>query len=83
MDHPNSFRYPTRWHVRDYGLFTANPFALKYYEPEKGWNGDYTLKKGETLHFHYRLYIHAGDTQQADVKDKYLNFIFPPNVSVE
>jgi hypothetical protein len=80
MDHPDSFRYPTRWHVRDYGLFTANPFAMQYYEPEKGVKGDYTIKKGDLLRFKYRLYIHAGDTQQGEVKDRYFGFIFPPKV---
>src|SRR5205814_3733 len=27
LNHPSSFRYPTPWHVRTYGLFTANPFG--------------------------------------------------------
>ena len=27
LNHPRSFRYPTTWHVRDYGLFAANPFG--------------------------------------------------------
>ena len=27
LNHPDSFRYPTTWHVRDYGLFAANPFG--------------------------------------------------------
>jgi hypothetical protein len=83
FDHPDSFRYPTRWHVRDYGLFTANPFALKYYEPERGWNGDHTMKKGESLTFRYRLYAHRGDTQSAGVSDRFLTFIHPPKIEVK
>lgn len=82
MDHPDSFRYPTRWHVRDYGLFAANPFALKYYEPDRGWTGDHTMKIGEHLDFRYRLYVHEGDTQQAGVADKYLGLVAPPKVEV-
>ncbi|MHC5544912.1 DUF6807 domain-containing protein, partial [Singulisphaera rosea] len=27
MNHPESFRFPTTWHVRTYGLFAANPFG--------------------------------------------------------
>lgn len=27
FNHPSSFRYPTDWHVRTYGLFAANPFG--------------------------------------------------------
>jgi hypothetical protein len=83
MNHPSSFRYPTRWHVRDYGLFTANPFALKHYEPERGWNGDHLLKQGEQLLFKYRLYIHDGRTHEANVRDKFLAFAYPPKITVE
>jgi hypothetical protein len=80
MDHPSSFRYPTRWHVRDYGLFAANPFALKYYEPQRGWNGDHTMRKGDELDFRYRLFVHEGDTAEAGVGEKYFGFIAPPTV---
>lgn len=83
MDHPTSFRYPSRWHVRDYGLFAANPFALKYYEPDRGWNGDHTIKNGDTLDFCYRLYVHEGDTEQAGVGEKYFGFIAPPKVELD
>ena len=27
LNHPESFRHPTTWHVRTYGLFAANPFG--------------------------------------------------------
>jgi hypothetical protein len=27
LDHPSNPGHPARWHVRDYGLMTANPFA--------------------------------------------------------
>jgi len=52
-DTPESFRYPTYWHVRTYGLFAANPFGEHDFlsKPEK--TGEYTLKKGETLRFKY------------------------------
>lgn len=82
MDHPTSFRYPTRWHVRDYGLFAANPFALKYYEPNKGLIGDHTIPNGEEIGFGYRIYIHEGNTAEAGVRDRYFGFIAPPKVGI-
>lgn len=83
MDSPASFRYPSRWHVRDYGLFTANPFALKYYEPDKGINGDHTIPNGEEIRFRYRMYVHEGSVEQADVQGRYDDFVSPPTVEVE
>jgi hypothetical protein len=60
LNHPSSFRFPTTWHVRPYGLFAANPFGWKDFgRPERG---DYTLAAGETVRFAYRVILHKGDT---------------------
>jgi hypothetical protein len=60
LNHPDSFRFPTTWHVRDYGLFAANPFGWKDFgRPDRG---DYTVPAGQTLHFAYRVILHTGDT---------------------
>jgi hypothetical protein len=60
LNHPGSFRFPTTWHVRDYGLFAANPFGWKDFgRPDRG---DYTLPAGETLRFAYRVILHRGET---------------------
>lgn len=82
MDHPLSFRYPTYWHVRDYGLMGANPFALGDYTGGLK-NGSHLLKAGETLRFVYRVLIHRGDAGEGDVRHHYLNFVSPPRVGVE
>ncbi|MFX0101979.1 MAG: PmoA family protein [Candidatus Hodarchaeota archaeon] len=79
LEHPESFMYPTYWHVRDYGLFSANPFGLKYFT-NKRLNGDYTLKNGDSMTFKYRLLIHAGDARDGKVAERYLNYIFPPDI---
>ncbi len=47
MNHPSSFRYPTYWHVHNYGLFAANPFGLHDFHGSKDENeGTYTLPQG-------------------------------------
>jgi hypothetical protein len=76
MDSPFSFRHPTHWHVRDYGLMGANAFGYSYfYNKEK--NGEHVLKKGESIRFLYRIYIHSGDVEEAHVAETYAAFVNP------
>jgi len=67
FNHPSSFRYPTWWHVRTYGLFAANPFGIKDFEPELKTDGTVVLKKGESLRFSYRMIFHSGDAASLDL----------------
>ena len=83
FDHPDSFRYPTYWHVRDYGLMTANPFGLSYFKNDPAQRGDFTLRQGAALCSFYRLYIHIGDATEGRVGAKYNDFVHPPEVDVE
>ncbi len=79
----DNLRHPTNWHVRNYGLMTANCFGLSYFYGDKPANGDYKLGAGETLSFRYRLYIHDGTTEKAEAGEKYHDFINPPSVEIE
>jgi len=72
--HPSNLRHPTRWHVRGYGLMAANCFGLSHFVGD-GANGDYTLKSGEKLTFHYGVYVHSGDAAQAGVADQYKKYV--------
>ncbi len=83
LDHETNPRYPTGWHVRNYGLMTANCFAWKYYRPEAKVKGDMTFKKGSKTTWRYRLYIHKGDAAKSKVKNRFLDYVAPPAVSVE
>ena len=69
FDHPENLRHPTTWHARDYGLLTANPFGVSYFEKKPKGTGDHTIKKGETMTLRYRLYIHKGDEKEAKVAE--------------
>lgn len=65
MNHPSSFRYPSDWHVRAYGLFAANPWILK---------GENVLQKGESLTLKWRVYAHAGDAAEGKVADVFAGY---------
>lgn len=60
FDHPQNPRYPTWWHVRDYGLFAANPFGQHDFEKAPPKVGDLTLPAGGEAVFRYRFLFLAG-----------------------
>ena len=68
LNHPTSFRYPTRWHVRTYGLFTANPFASQGFDKSLP-NADFELKPGQHLKLRHRFIFHKGDEKSAKIAD--------------
>ncbi|HEX6972444.1 MAG TPA: PmoA family protein, partial [Limnochordia bacterium] len=39
FDHPGNVRYPTPWHVRAYGLMTANCFGLRAFSGDEAADG--------------------------------------------
>jgi len=65
FDHPQNLRFPTRWHIRGYGLFAANPWY---------WDGEYKIAAGAELLFRHRVIVHAGDSTAADIPTKYLEW---------
>jgi hypothetical protein len=83
FDHPTSFRHPTYWHVRDYGLMTANCFGLSHFYSDPNLDGSHVLPAGEKLHFAYRVYIHSGDTAAGQVGERYHDYVNPPQIVVE
>jgi hypothetical protein len=81
MDHPKNYGHPSHWHIRDYGLYTANPFGLSQFEG-KDKNGAHTWKKGEKTEFDYRVIIHKGDTEAAHIPAQWELYSDPPKVEV-
>lgn len=58
FDQPGNPSFPTYWHVREYGLFAANPFGVRDFTGDRKADGSLTLPKGESLRFRYRVVIH-------------------------
>jgi hypothetical protein len=81
FDHEDNPRYPTNWHVRNYGLMTANPFGLSYFRPDKSERGDMVFPAGSATNWRYRLYVHEGDAAQGRVADRFMDFIAPPKAA--
>jgi hypothetical protein len=71
FDSPRSFRHPTYWHARAYGLFAANPFGLREFTHNPNHDGSYTIPAGKSLVFRYSVLIHHGDYRQAGVAKAY------------
>jgi hypothetical protein len=71
FDHPTNPRHPTWWHVRDYGLFAANPFGVHDFENKEKGAGDLKIKGGQSVTFRYRVYLHEGDSERAKVAGRY------------
>ena len=74
FDHPKNPRHPTWWHVRDYGLFAANPFGLHDFEKKPAGAGNLRIPAGENVTFRYRFYFHEGDEKQAKVAEKFKEY---------
>jgi len=75
MDSPKNFR-PSRYHCRDYGLFTMSPFG------EGSYQNDLTKAKlvvldakSPKLELTYGLYVHNGDAAEGQVAEAYEEFV--------
>ncbi|HWB84109.1 MAG TPA: PmoA family protein [Bryobacteraceae bacterium] len=60
FEHPSSFRHPTTWHARAYGLLAANPFAAREFTKNENADGSWTVPEGKSIVFRYRVMIYDG-----------------------
>ncbi len=75
LDHPSNLRYPTWWHARHYGLFTANPFGQGHFEKEAPDDaGNHVIANGDSLTFRYRTIFHEGDAEAAAIEQASKDF---------
>lgn len=67
-DHPNNPNFPTYWHARGYGLFSANPLgAYDFTRGNESFN--FNIPAGKSATFRYRVIVNSG----ADLTDSQIN----------
>lgn len=73
IDHPGNIGYPTYWHARNYGLFSANPLGQKVFSQGKQVL-NFALAKGKRTSFRYRVVIASGKERlPMDVLNRLVN----------
>jgi len=82
LNHPASINYPTYWHVRNYGLFSANPLGQgdfqrqqpKKYRKNKIIPLRLTLEQGETAHFRFLVIVYEGFRTNQQIEERFKKF---------
>ena len=83
LNHPASINYPTYWHVRGYGLFSANPLGQsdfqrqqpRQYRKNKVIPLNLRLEPGETAHFRFLVIVYEGIRTQEQVERRFKKFV--------
>ncbi|HSU32374.1 MAG TPA: PmoA family protein [Bryobacteraceae bacterium] len=71
---PKSFRHPTTWHARAYGLLAANPFGAREFTKDPKQDGSWTVPEGESLTFEYRVLIYDGQLSPTQLREAYRQY---------
>jgi len=73
MPDPDNFGR-CRWHVRDYGFMTANPFGKKAFN--LGAPGKVIVRKGESLRLKFGILIHSSSSEKSiDLEAAYTDYL--------
>lgn len=81
LNHPASINYPTYWHVRSYGLFSANPLGQADFQRQSKYKKNpvqplrLTLKKGEKVHFRFLVVVYEGIRTTEQMEKRFREFV--------
>jgi hypothetical protein len=78
LNHPSSQNYPTYWHARDYGLFSANPLGQSVFQKDVGLETpepyNLTLAPGKSALFKFRMIIYEGAMSKEQLDREFDNY---------
>jgi hypothetical protein len=81
LNHPESINYPTYWHVRSYGLFSANPLGQGDFQRQSKYKKNpvlplrLTLKKGQKAHFRFLVIVYEGIRATEHLEERFRKFV--------
>jgi len=81
LNHPASINYPTYWHVRSYGLFSANPLGQGDFQRQSKYKKNpvlplrLSLKQGERAHFRFFVIIYEGIRTKEQIEERFRNLV--------
>jgi len=81
LNHPESINYPTYWHVRDYGLFSANPLGQGDFQRQSKYKKNpvlplrLTLEPGQGAHFRFLVVVYEGIRTKEQMEERFKAFV--------
>jgi hypothetical protein len=86
LNHPESINYPTYWHARNYGLFSANPLGQGDFQRQSKYRKKpykknpvlplrLTLKPGQTAHFRFLVIVYEGIRTNEQIEGRFKAFV--------
>ena len=79
FNHPASVNYPTYWHARGYGLFSANPLGQYVFEKSRGQANPQPfglqLQAGEAAYFGFRVIIYEENKTKQQLERQFEQFM--------
>jgi hypothetical protein len=80
LNHPASINYPTYWHVRSYGLFSANPLGQGDFQRQSKFKKNpviplrLTLKQDQKVHFRFLVIVYEGIKTKEQMERRFREF---------
>lgn len=68
IDHPKNVGYPTYWHARSYGLFSANTLGQKVFSKGEV-ELNFGLEPGQSVTFKYRFVVISGSIPEGKIEE--------------